>query len=75
LVLRSLFNPSHLYDWQLLTSSLTFGGKIKGMEVGEFYDKISKEYADLLDKTIPRYREMLSSLLHYIPNHLIEVGI
>ncbi|MDA0196980.1 MAG: class I SAM-dependent methyltransferase [Bacteroidetes bacterium] len=49
------------------------------MNVEEFYDSISKEYADLLDRTIPRYREMLSTLFHYIPDdfapkNILELG-
>ena len=40
------------------------------MNAEEFYDKISENYNVLLEKAVPRYREMLFTLLHYIPGEL-----
>jgi len=40
------------------------------MKVNEFYDSISGEYTDLLDRAVPRYREMLASIIDYIPSNL-----
>jgi len=49
------------------------------MEVEEFYDNISNEYTDMLDKAVPKYREMLWLMLHYIPKKfkpkkILELG-
>ena len=49
------------------------------MEVEEFYDNISKDYTDMLDKAVPKYREMLWLMLHYIPDNfkpekILELG-
>lgn len=40
------------------------------MKVEEFYNNISKEYTSLLDKAIPKYQEMLSTVMHYVPDNL-----
>ena len=45
------------------------------MKVEEFYNNISKEYKDLLDRAIPRYREMFSAMLHYLPNGFTPIRI
>lgn len=49
------------------------------MKVEEFYNKISKEYTDLLDRAVPKYREMLATLFRYLPNaqppkSILELG-
>lgn len=49
------------------------------MEVEEFYDNISNEYTDMLDRAVPKYREMLWLMLHYIPanfkpKRILELG-
>lgn len=33
----------------------------------EFFDEISAEYTAAIDRCVPRYREMLWALLHYLP--------
>ena len=45
------------------------------MKVEEFYNEISKEYTDLLDRAVPRYREMLSTMLHYLPIDFTPIKI
>jgi len=49
------------------------------MEVEEFYDNISNKYTDMLDKAVPKYREMLWLMLHYVPDNfkpktILELG-
>lgn len=49
------------------------------MEVEEFYDNISNKYTDMLDSAVPKYREMLWLMLHYIPDNfkpkrILELG-
>ena len=43
--------------------------------VQSFYDHISQKYTDLLDRAIPRYREMLETILHYIPSNIAPLKI
>ncbi len=45
------------------------------MKVEEFYNNISKEYTGLLERTIPKYGEMLLSILLYIPDGLEPLNI
>lgn len=49
--------------------------KFKIPSVQSFYDQISQKYTTLLDRAIPRYREMLETLLHHIPNYTTPLKI
>lgn len=40
------------------------------MDVESFYDLISSEYTEMLERLVPRYREMLWMILDYIPADL-----
>ena len=47
--------------------------------VEQFYNAISRDYNDLLDRAVPRYREMLGSVLYYLPSgfsprRILELG-
>jgi len=49
------------------------------MKVEEFYNNISATYTDLLDRAVPKYREMLGTMFHYLPNdfkplRILELG-
>lgn len=49
------------------------------MQVQEFYDKISRDYSDLLRKAVPRYDEMLNTITEYLPgdfnpDKILELG-
>ncbi len=48
-------------------------------KVEDFYNSISTKYTALLDRAIPRYREMLQTMLDYLPkdckpNRILELG-
>ncbi len=40
------------------------------MNVESFYNQISSEYTEMLERLVPRYREMLWMILNYIPEDL-----
>lgn len=40
------------------------------MNVESFYNLISSEYTEMLERLVPRYREMLWMILDYIPKYL-----
>ncbi len=45
----------------------------------EFFDYISAEYTAAIDRCVPRYREMLWAILHYLPagwapTRILELG-
>lgn len=49
------------------------------MDVESFYDLISSEYTEMLERLVPRYREMLWMILDYIPsdlnpNRIVDLG-
>jgi len=49
------------------------------MDVQRFYNLISGEYTQMLERLVPRYREMLWMILDYIPpevepKHILELG-
>jgi tRNA (cmo5U34)-methyltransferase len=45
------------------------------MKVQEFYNEISKEYSAMMDKAVPKYREMLMNLFHCLPNNFAPNNI
>ncbi len=40
------------------------------MDVENFYNLISSEYTEMLERLVPRYREMLWMILDYVPKNL-----
>ncbi len=47
--------------------------------VGSFFDALSDDYTAVIDRCFPRYREMLATLLDYLPRHhqvrsVLELG-
>ncbi|WP_411275183.1 methyltransferase domain-containing protein [Daejeonella sp.] len=36
-------------------------------KVEQFYDQLSSQYSDLIAKCVPRYRELIYNMFHYIP--------
>ena len=40
------------------------------MNVESFYNLISSEYTEMLERLVPRYREMLWMILDYVPKDL-----
>jgi len=49
------------------------------VSTAEFYDAISKDYTESVERCVPKYKEMLSTLFTYLPTNyspksILELG-
>ena len=45
-----------------------------GSSVEDFYNRISERYSEAIQRCVPRYGEMLQTLIDYIPYDPVELS-